>query len=302
MSDWHIAAVSSDNTDELSIRTIRQLTDEERASTEAALVKLDDVLDRMLWRVLQNNYEHIKILGGQIASILGRRDIPMRDAQDVALTAAVTAIVNFLAAMRMHLDQSELDLNRMDEKDNGERVDTWKRVCSAEYDDHFAYRFLYRFRNYVLHRGRPISTFKMTQSAADLSSPNAAEPPHTQVFLGEEPQVLIEQYDGWSAVEDDLAALSTPIDLIEQIEIAMECLARVEQAYITTLLPEIRQAAETLRAVLGDLDSVSHSLVVAQFPQHDGGPLLTLQFSEIDIDRVRLAMRLTAHGEAITSD
>lgn len=297
MSDWHITAVTSNASGKPSFRPIRQLTDEERASTDAALVKLDEVLDRMLWRVLQHNYEQIKILSDQIAAVLGRKDIPMREAQDAALTGAVTAIVNFLAAMRMYLDQSELDLHRMDEKDNGERLEPWKRVCSAEYDDHFAYRFLYRFRNYVQHRGRPISTFQMTRTAADPSSPSSSEPPRTQVFLGEEPQVLIEQYDRWSAVENDLAALSTPIDIIEQIEIAMECLARVEQAYITTLLPEIRQAAETLQAVLGDLDSIDHGLVVAHFPEHDGGPLLTFQFSDLDIDRVRLAMRLAAHSE-----
>ena len=68
-----------------------------------------------------------------------------------------TTIVNYLTSMKMFLDHSELDLKRRDDKDSGVRFKNWRIDCSAEYDDYFAYRFLYRFRNYILHIGLPLS-------------------------------------------------------------------------------------------------------------------------------------------------
>lgn len=226
--------------------------------------------------------------------MLDRRDMPTHKSRDAGMTLAVSAVMNFLTAMRMYVDQTERDLKHRDQDDDGVRFDVWRSVCAAEYDDHFAYRFLYRFRNYVLHRGLPISDAAVTKTAPSPESPTAFDPPIIRVFLGESPQSLIEQYDGWSAVKSDLASLTTPIDIVEQIEIAMECLIRVEQAYIEALRPELRSAAEVLQQVLGDPDSYEGAPHLIRYPEGVEASTLKLNINEIDVDRVRAAMQLAA--------
>ena len=296
MSEWRIATLGMGTDGVAKIDAVRQLTDDEHASTQAALVLLDEVLDRVLWRVLKHSYANCQALGGQIVGTLERRDMPTRKARDAGMTLAVSAIVNFLTAMHMYLDQTERDLKHRDRDDDGNRFNGWWSVCSAEYDDHFAYRFLYRFRNYVLHRGLPISTSAVTKTAARPESPTESDPPIIRVFLGESPQSLIEQYDRWSTVKTDLASLTTPIDLVEQIEIAMECLVRVEQAYIEALQPELRIAAEVLKQILGDPDSYDGAPLLARFAQDDGTSSLKVDIGEIDVERVRAALQLTTQN------
>ncbi|MCY3606944.1 MAG: hypothetical protein OXG57_00730 [Acidimicrobiaceae bacterium] len=293
MSEWHIATLGWGADGETRIDADRELTDVEHASTRDSLLVLDEVLDRVLWRVLKHSYANCQALGHQIVETLNRKDMPTRKARDAGMTLAVSAIMSFLTAMHMYLDQTERDLKHRDRDDNGKRFDVWRSVCSAEYDDHFAYRFLYRFRNYVLHRGLPIGNSAVTKTAASPELPTESDPPIIRVFLGESPQNLIEQYKGWSTVKSDLASLTTPIDLVEQIEIAMECLARVEQAYIETLRRELRNAADALKQVLGDPDNYDGVPLLIRVPEGVEASTLKLDINEIDVDRVRAAMQLT---------
>lgn len=298
MSEWHIATLGWGADGEARLDAIRVLADDEHSRTQDALRLLDEVLDRVLWRVLKHNYANCQALGRQIVEMLDRRDTPTHKSRDAGMTLAVSAVMNFLTAMHMYLDQTERDLKHRDQDDGSERFDGWRSVCAAEYDDHFAYRFLYRFRNYVLHRGLPISNSAVTKTAPSPESPTAAGVPTTRVFLGESPQSLIEQYDGWSAVKSDLASLTTPIDVVEQIEIAMECLVRVEQAYIEALRPELGGAAEVLKQVLGYPDSYEGALHLIRVPEGVEASTLKLDINEIDVDRVHAAMQFTAQEQA----
>ena len=292
MSNWHIAVVGADTDGTATITPVRSISDDERISIEVALVQIDEILDRVLWRVLEHNFASVQSLSAQIALLLESKTIPAKRKQDTIRSLSVATIVNFLTAMHMYLEQSELVLKRLDKQDGGQRFGPWKRVCSAEYDDHFAYRFLRRFRNYVIHLGQPINTYKVTQAVADPAKPMAPVPPITRVFLSESPHDLLMRYDGWKTVKTDLKSLATPIDLLEQIEIAMECLPRVEQAYIKAFLPELRQATETLKQHIGDSGNYQGDLVLGTDPQSDGGQKIAYQFSEIDTDKVRLASQI----------
>lgn len=294
MSEWRIATLGWGADGEARLDAVRVLADDEHYRTQDALRVLDEVIDRVLWRVLKHSYANCQALGRQIVEMLERRDMPTHKSRDAGMTLAVSAVMHFLTAMHMYLDQTERDLKHRDRVDDRKRFDGWRSVCAAEYDDHFAYRFLYRFRNYVLHRGLPISTSAVTKTAPSLEAPTASDPPTIRVFLGESPQRLIEQYDGWSTVKSDLASLTTPIDLVEQSEIAMECLVRVEHAYIGALGPELRGAAKVLEQVLGDLDSYDGALHLIRFPEGAETDRFKLDINEIDVDRVRAAMQFAA--------
>lgn len=302
MSVWHIMTVGMGTDGIVRYTSVRQVSEEERASIEAASVRLDEILDRLLWRVVQHNYGSVQTLDEQIELVLERKDISTRRQQDILLSMSATAIVNFLAAMRMYLEQSEMVLKRLDREDARNRFAPWKSVCSAEYDDHFAYRFLDRFRNYVLHVGQPIHRFQVTRSVADPTSPNAALPPITRVFLSESPSELLSRYSKWNTVKPDLESLTTPIDILEQIGIAMECLVRVEQAYIEAFLPELGQAADTLRQHLGNPEEYQTSLVLATVPHAETGQVAESHIAEIDLDRFGLAHQIVMQASAESRD
>ena len=143
--------------------------------------------------------------------------------------------------MRMFLDQSEAELKRQEKLDGIDRFSAWKTACSSEYDDFFAYRFLYRFRNFVQHVGLPISSWTISSSlkASDeiVERVLLGEPPInneynreelvTQIYLSESPRDLVDKFDDWKTLKHELQSLTTEIDLSEQIHICMECLARV---------------------------------------------------------------------------
>lgn len=292
MSVWHIMTVDTGIDGQVQYTPVRQITDKERASIEAASVQLDDILDRLPWRVVQHNYESVHTLGEQIEQVLERQDISTRRQQEVLHSISIAAIVNFLATMRMYLDQSEMVLKRLDRADARDRFGLWKNVCSAEYDDHFAYRFLCEFRNYVLHLGQPIHSYQVTRSVADRAKPTAPLPPITRVFLSESPSELLSRYDRWKTVKPDLESLTTPIDILEQVEIAMECLVRIEQAYIKAFVPELRRAADTLRQHIGNPEEHQTNLVLGTLPHAEVGHTTEYQLIEIDLDRLHLANQI----------
>ena len=64
-------------------------------------------------------------------------------------------LVNYLGSARLYLDNYELRLKRAYGKGSRE-VASFKSETAQSYDGSFAYRFLYRLRNYGQHFGLPI--------------------------------------------------------------------------------------------------------------------------------------------------
>jgi hypothetical protein len=78
-------------------------------------------------------------------------------------------IMNLLTAVRTFLDHTERNLTHRHGKDS-EQFQAFKKATAEAYDSSFAYRFLYKLRNYVQHRGMPIG--KMS-----INTQLGAEPP-----------------------------------------------------------------------------------------------------------------------------
>lgn len=204
-------------------------------------------------------------------------DPTQRVSPEAMRNGLVTTVVNFLTSMRMFLDHTEAELKRRDEHDGSDRFSSWKAACSAEYDDYFAYRFLYRFRNYIQHVGLPLSTMSIHSELGEGGDVTGA------VFIGEAPQRLVEEYDGWSTVASELQALSDDIDLSDQIHVGMECLTRID-------LPELKQCVETIEQVVGDLEDYQGGPWLVKFTGEPERPLG--EMATIDLDRFEAARRI----------
>ena len=307
---WSIATSELQSDGTLSFTPVRQLSEDEHDSLTSAIVELRDMLGRTTWEVLRSNYASFRVLGQELS---GSSLLPPRDAVQVAIT---TSIVNFLTAMRMYLDHTKVELKRADKADGNIRWATWHQACSAEYDDYFAYRFLYKFRNYVQHVGLPVSAWEISsalersdeftaRAAAGEPILNDGEDPGrvvTKITFCESPSSLISKYDRWSvAVKSDLESLATEIDLSEQIDIGMECLARVEQSYLDVCAPELTRHVQCFKAIVGDLHAYPGRPCLLKHEQQGPVPIgspITFEIADLEIERFLQAERLV--GDLLT--
>jgi len=66
-------------------------------------------------------------------------------------------VVNLLSACRLYIDHVRHHFNQI-HQNNTDALEKLKKKISHEYDSNFSYRFLESLRNYVQHRGYPISS------------------------------------------------------------------------------------------------------------------------------------------------
>ncbi|MDE0437653.1 MAG: hypothetical protein OXJ36_04560 [bacterium] len=225
-------------------------------------------------------------------------------AYQVPITASV---LNFLAAMRMFLDQSECELKRLDKVDNGNRYFAWKSACSSEYDDYFAYRFLYRFRNYVQHVGLPLSNWDISISLAHseelvrrassgellLDDVSGADAKVITILLGESPTDLVRNFNRWSTVKADLQSLTVEIDLAEQIHIVFECLSRIDHVFREQFTEELSLGVNTFTEIVGSLTDYTSRPQLGKITRDR--PLIKLDLMELEIERFLHAERLVTN-------
>ena len=304
MTEWRIAVSQEDGDGTPVFTEVRRLSDHEYERLESAILTLRHILGRTAWSILQSNYESFRLLEAQLVSKEDDSFSPLRLGHDAVQIAVTTAIVNFLFAMRMFLDQSEAELKRLDETDGTDRFSLWKAACSAEYDDWFAYRFLYLFRNYVQHIGLPVATWNISSSLTDSDaivartrlgeSPVVSEEERgdvvTRIFLAESPRDLLQKYGRWKTVREDLESLTTEIDLSEQIHVCMECLARVALAFQDLFSSELAVAVKDFKAVVGDLGDYASRPMLLKLSQDD--PVWTATMMDLEIAKFVQAERL----------
>ena len=284
MTTWSIAEFLVRAEQSPRLRQIQELDSDESEELMKSLECFKETLDRTTFRVLARNYQTFADVENHLrAQSMGARPRTTINPEHYSILL-VTAIVNYLTGMRMFLDHAEGDLKRRDEKDGGRRYSNWRKVCSDEYDDYFAYRFLYRFRNYVLHVGLPLA--KLEFSTQLVGGRTAG-----RVFLSESPSQLVANYSGWSTVAEELNGLSSDIDLAEQIHVSMECLQRVFEALVREDKPELEKSVLAFRRIVGDLASFEGQPLLAEFAGTIQKPRITT--IQLDVDRFRFAERIT---------
>ena len=303
MSHWGLVVGERGDDGAPVFKEVRRLSGEEFERLSAANHLFRRILGQTTWSVVQHNYSCFVLLERQLMEDLASHSTAPIDpnAYQVPITASV---LNFLAAMRMFLDQSECELKRLDKADNGNRYDTWKSACSSEYDDYFAYRFLYRFRNYVQHVGLPLSIWDISISLAqseellrrafsgealpdDLGGIDAKV---ITILLGESPTDLVSNFDSWSTVKADLESLTTEIDLSEQIHVIFECLTRIAQAFQEQFTGELSVGVNAFTEIVGDLADYTSRPQLAKIRRDP--PLIKMELMELEVERFLHAERL----------
>ena len=307
MSYWSLAVSEPGQDGQPVLNATRRLSDDDFERLSAANKAFRRILGQTTWSVLQYNYSCFVLLENQLREDIVARSTTVPIHADIIQVPIVASVVNFLTAMRMFLDQSEAELKRLDKADGGNRFPAWKKVCSSEYDDYFAYRFLYRFRNYVQHVGLPLSIWNISVSLrrsdelvsravageSPLDHMSAEEELVVQILLGESPTDLIVNYDGWpAALKAELASLTTEIDLSEQIHVGMECLERIVRAFQEQFEEELVKGVSDFKEIVGNLHDYQSRPVLAHITEDS--PRLTVEVVDLECERFVRAERSIA--------
>ncbi|MEX0664732.1 MAG: hypothetical protein WD598_08175 [Acidimicrobiia bacterium] len=161
--------------------------------------------------------------------------------------AVMSAAVNWLTAVRLFLDHSETDLKRRFGSSSTQFL-RFKTSTSAAYDTRFGYRFTYRFRNYVQHCGLPLSQISIAAPRGQLHR-------HAKqtVELLLDRDALLDEFDGWSSVKAEIAAMPEQFPFLPLAEEAMEGLRQVHREL---LLIELEEAVATIDTLLDALERI----------------------------------------------
>ncbi len=292
MVQYIVADMVSQEGDQIGIKQVRSLSTGERERLAEANSCIWRVFRRVAFAVLAENYRTFVNLETSLVTRASSQQSVQQSEFPLLTSQLTTAIVNFLTSMRMFLDHAATDLKRRDDRDGGDRLTTWEAACSAEFDDYFAYRFLYKFRNYIQHVGPPLSRVVVNSGLGDEDEVVGS------VFLGESPERLLKEYKEWAKLREEIEGLQTDIDLAEQIHVGMECLTRIATALLEEDVPDLAASVEVFKEYVGDFDSFEGTPILAQI--EGGHSQMQLGMVILDIGQCKLAeqfVRAQSHND-----
>lgn len=148
-------------------------------------------------------------------------------------------ILNFLSSFRTFLDHTETNLKRR-YGDGTEQVQRFKEACVKEYDSEFAYRFLYRLRNYAQHCGMPIGHLSFNSKSVNRETGEVSY----DVSIKFDRDLLLKNFDKWSTVKPELEALSKEFEVTQYINRLMISIERINSVANELDMPEIERCAK----------------------------------------------------------
>ena len=162
------------------------------------------------------------------------------------------ALMNIMSSFRSFLDHADTYLSRKFGVESDELA-AWKNLQASEYDQHFAYRFLYKLRNYVQHVGMPPLNFSASSSANTESI--------TMRIDLERDRLLDARKTFKPRVIADLEQQPLLIPVYELIQDWVGCFERLANAYVLGRASDAEVAARrilSLRRRIGGSEGFVH--------------------------------------------
>lgn len=199
----------------------KQITDIRELSSAEASRALRDIFALNAYRygnplfeiVRQNKAE----FDAAIATLISMGKGPVRERHlREAIPRFNRLVINFVTSFRMYTDHYDLLMSERYGSDSKE-AGTWKARCRTSYDGSFGYRFLYRLRNYALHKALPVGEIVFGESEyepSDLSTRIMKDAGlHRQLLLAFRTQELLDGSDHWSSVRAEIAKRAPLIEV-----------------------------------------------------------------------------------------
>jgi hypothetical protein len=205
----------------VNIRRVRSLTDQEADETSAALAVLGRYASHNnLFILTELNFHELQLALAEYNTNFQQYSGDVLRL-DTLITNCSRLMLNYLSSFRMFTDHSEASLKRRFGKDSPE-VRAYKKIENHQYDSVFAYRFLYRFRNFVQHIGLPIERASHTDTREH-------GPESLKLIMTK--QRLLEDREVWGTVLSEVEALPDEIAITEYFPQLRPCIEALRAAY-----------------------------------------------------------------------
>jgi hypothetical protein len=183
------------------------------------------------------------------------------------MTANVARVVlNYLNSFTMFVGYCDMSMQRQ----YGELSDEhnrFKTVVNEEYDTVFAYRFLYKFRNFAQHLGSQIDSVSPSETASVDSA--------LQIVVKRD-RLLRGGVKVWKRVVwAELHQLPERVVLSDYLHELHPCIDKIRRAFYREQAATLREAATRIRALLEEIAAAAqppYFPVFAQISTNSGEP------------------------------
>ncbi len=168
---------------------------------------------------------------------------------------------SFFSEFRVFLDYTETKLKRRYGRDSAQ-VATFKEACSRRFDDSFAYRFVYKLRNYALHVDLPLNAMSLASGEGKFDAENPRT--HNRLAVRVDRDTLLNDGFDWGRhVRPGLEKLPPSFELNPIIKEAMHRLEEIHVELVCSKLDEEKRAAERILALADQVPEPAAPLLVA---------------------------------------
>ena len=156
----------------------------------------------------------------------------------------------FFTEFYFFLEYAERKLKRRYGKDS-EQARKFKQATSEQFDNSFAYRFVYQLRHYAQHINLPINALSLESGKFDFV---LATSKHNLLVEVNRDELLNSGFD-WRAedVRPKLRSLPAKFELNTYIEAMMECLEKIHVAFVSIGLPDAKRGAAYIKNLVEPL-------------------------------------------------
>jgi hypothetical protein len=238
-------------TDDSEWKMLVPISESEYKAIRSALVAIARLEPAFHYGLIERNYQDLQARHQFVTIVvsLGRQfaDPARRTQLGESLS---TSIVNWLTAMHLFLDHEETALKRRYGKESVQ-VKAFKAATNTAFDaDDPGYRFGYKFRNYVLHCGPPLTHLDLVR--LDGSNPRAKQSVRQSLKRDE----LLANFDGWGAVvTKDLQSFPESFEVLPLIASAMKGIRDVQRACAEIALDDAVAKSAPLVGALERIES-----------------------------------------------
>jgi len=227
---YSLAVINSPNI--TGIRTLSRVEFEKISNEISQLKKFQT--EEQLFRIIEFNYSDLKDKKKYYLNqfIVNRNPNTSEFSQYLDLNRL---ILNLLSSIRTYLDHTETRLKR-NYGEVSEEFKLFKKLSAESFDNHFAYRFLAKLRNYSQHCGLPAGSISLTDNlnGQDL-----------HLYLHRDN--LLKNFDSWGAlVKPDLQAQKNEFDIFPLIDNKISLLKDINTKISEKILKELKNEGKNL--------------------------------------------------------
>jgi hypothetical protein len=242
------------------INGVRNLTQEEYSKYEKAYSEIGRYMQsgELFTVTLLNHDDFFQALNGYLDIFKEVQDVGKHNLDRVILDLN-RKILNYLCSMRTFLDHNETDINRSHGK---EELKYFKKICADHYDNSFAYRFLYKLRNYSQHCGMPIGNLVINAEKDDKSKSGKK----LTVSLVFDRDQLLSRYDEWkSSLKNEISEMPAYFAIAPLLEEMMFRLGDIHLSLVKKLFPDIKLEAKFMLKLANEVNDTDAKVVVFEY-------------------------------------